>query len=100
MTAADDWTKTMPTDGFPELQKHYELFGARDNVQLFPFLQFGHNYNHVSRAAMYGWLNRHLGLGQNRPCSSSDFVPLTRDEATVWTTAHPAPPAARRRNGR
>ena len=63
MTAADDWTRTMPTDGFPELQKHYELFGARDKVQLFPFLQFGHNYNHVSRAAMYGWLNQHLGLG-------------------------------------
>jgi hypothetical protein len=93
MTAADDWTKTMPADGFPELQKHYELFAARDKVQLFPFLQFGHNYNHVSRAAMYGWLNRHLGLGQAEPVLERDFVPLTRDEATVWTAGHPAPPA-------
>ena len=93
MTAADDWTKTMPTDGFPELQTHYELFAARDKVQLFPFLQFGHNYNHVSRAAMYGWLNRHLGLGQEEPVLERDFVPLTREEATVWTAAHPAPSA-------
>ena len=92
MTAADDWTKTMPTDGFPELQKHYELFGARDKVQLFPFLQFGHNYNHVSRAAMYGWLNQHLGLGADEPVLERDFVPLSREEATVWTAAHPAPP--------
>ena len=78
MTAADDWTRTMPTDGFPELQKHYELFGARDKVQLFPFLQFGHNYNHVSRTAMYGWLNQHLGLGAEAPVLEQDFVPLSR----------------------
>jgi len=91
MTAADDWTKTMPADGFPELQRHYALFGARNNVQLFPFLQFEHNYNHVSRTAMYGWLNRHLGLGFDEPVLERDFVPLTRDEATVWTSAHPAP---------
>ena len=92
MTAADDWTRTMPTDGFPELQKHYELFGARDKVQLFPFLQFGHNYNHVSRAAMYGWLNQHLGLGADSPVLEQDFVPLSREELTVWTAPHPAPP--------
>jgi hypothetical protein len=91
MTAADDWTKTMPGDGFPELQKHYALFGAQDKVQLFPFLQYGHNYNHVSRTAMYGWLNRHLGLGHEEPVLERDFVPLSRDEATVWNAAHPAP---------
>lgn len=91
MTAADDWTKTMPADGFPELQRHYALFGAQDKVQLFPFLQYGHNYNHVSRTAMYGWLNRHLGLGFEDPVLEDDFVPLSRDEATVWTAAHPAP---------
>ncbi len=73
MTAADDWTKTMPTDGFPELQRHYELFNARDKVQLFPFLQFGHNYNAVSREAMYGWLNTHLGLGLDAPVTGAGF---------------------------
>lgn len=91
MTAADDWTETMPTDGFPQLQAHYALFGAKDKVALFPFLQFGHNYNHVSRAAMYGFLSRHLGLGFDEPVLESDFVPLRRDEATVWTSAHRAP---------
>jgi dienelactone hydrolase len=91
MTAADDWTRTMPADGFPQLQAHYALFGAKDRVVLFPFLQFGHNYNHVSRAAMYGFLSRHLGLGFDEPVLESDFVPLTREEATVWTGAHPAP---------
>src|SRR5690606_30676730 len=28
MTTADDWTKTMPEDGFPELGKLYQLVGA------------------------------------------------------------------------
>ena len=40
---------------------------------------------------MYGWLNRHLGLGADEPVLERDFVPLTRAEATVWTPAHPAP---------
>jgi len=94
MTAADDWTRTMPVDGFPELQKHFALYGAKDHVALFPFLQFGHNYNHVSRTAMYGWLNRHLKLGFDEPVLERDFVPLSPAEATVWDTAHPAPPVS------
>ncbi|HEX7087045.1 MAG TPA: hypothetical protein VF198_11810 [Vicinamibacterales bacterium] len=91
MTAADDWTRLMPSEGYPELQRHYAMLGAPDHVRLFPFLQFGHNYNHVSRTAMYGWLNRHLGLGVDEPVLERDFVPLSRDEATVWTGGHPAP---------
>ncbi len=93
MTAADDWTKTMPTDGYPELQAHYELFGAKDKVKLFPFLHHGHNYNHVSRTAMYGWLNSHLKLGFDEPVLEQDFVPLSKAEATVWDAAHPTPAA-------
>ena len=91
MTAADDWTRTMPSDGFPQLRRHYAMLGAADRVELFPFLQFGHNYNHVSRTAMYGWLNRHLGLGQKEPVLEGDFVPLTREQATVWHGPHRAP---------
>src|SRR5690606_7763460 len=67
------------------------MLGAPDNVRLFPFLQFGHNYNHVSRTAMYGWLNRPLRLGADEPVLERDFVPLSREEATVWTGDHPAP---------
>lgn len=91
MTAADDWTRTMPEDGYPALQQHYAMLGVPDRVKLFPFLQFGHNYNAVSRTAMYGWMNEHLGLGWPGPVIEQDFVPLTREEASVWTSAHPAP---------
>ena len=32
MTAANDWTKAMMTDGYPELQKVYGLYGKKENV--------------------------------------------------------------------
>jgi len=91
MTAADDWTKDMESDGFPSLQRLYDLFDRRDDVALHPYLQFPHNYNAVSRAAMYEWFNRHLKLGWSPVPAERPFQPLTKDEATVWTAARPAP---------
>lgn len=91
MTAADDWTKEMPTKGFPELSQHYAMLGVPDRVALFPYLQFPHNYNAVSRAAMYGWFNRHLGLGLPEPVAEGEYRPLTIAEMSVWDDAHPKP---------
>src|ERR1043166_1376599 len=34
MTCANDWTRQMPTKGFPQLQELYALFGKLDNVML------------------------------------------------------------------
>jgi dienelactone hydrolase len=91
MTAADDWTKEMPTKGFPELQKLYAMMGAPDKVSLKPALHFGHNYNQVSRVAMYNWMNKQLGLGLKEPVIEKDFRRLTAEELTVWDAQHPKP---------
>jgi hypothetical protein len=91
MTAANDWTKEMPTKGFPELQQHFAMMGAPDNVMLKPLLQFGHNYNYVSRAAMYEWLNRHLKLGVAEPIVEEDYHFLGAQELSVWDDQHPKP---------
>jgi dienelactone hydrolase len=91
MTAANDWTKEMPTKGFPQLKELYTLLGAPQNVMLRPFLQFGHNYNYVSRAAMYPWFNRHFHLGWKEPIVEEDYPRLTKSEATVWNSDHPKP---------
>jgi Holliday junction resolvase len=58
---------------------------------LAPFLQFGHNYNYVSRAAMYDWINRHLHLGITNSIVESNYTRLTTDEMTVWDKKHPKP---------
>ena len=93
MTAADDWTKEFATDGYPDVQRVFALAGAPDHVLLRPFLQFGHNYNGVSRAVMYEWFNRHLRLGYNEVPREQPFVPLSVNEASVWDAGHPKPPA-------
>ena len=91
MTAADDWTRDMMTKGYPELQQLYALFGARDRVLCRPLLHFPHNYNYVTRATMYTWMNRHLQLGLEEPVVEEDFEPLKPDEYTVWNDEHPRP---------
>ncbi|MBX3411239.1 MAG: acetylxylan esterase [Pirellulales bacterium] len=92
MTAADDWTREIATKGLPELQTLYEMLGVRDHVMARPLLQFGHNYNYVSRAVMYSWLNQHLGLGLEEPVVEEDYQRLSREQLTVWDDEHPLPP--------
>jgi dienelactone hydrolase len=93
MTTANDWTKEMATKGFPELKQHYALLGAPNNVMLHRGEHFPHNYNAVSRAAFYTWLNRHFKLGFTEPVIERDYEPLPRARLSVWDAAHPAPKA-------
>ncbi len=93
MSAADDWTKEIMTKGMPELVKLYEMLGAKDNVKATAYLNFPHNYNQPSRAAMYSWFNKHLKLGAADPVIEGDFQPLSQAELTVWDSDHPKPPS-------
>jgi dienelactone hydrolase len=89
MTTANDWTKEMPTKGFPDLAAHWAALGAPDKVKLFPHPEFPHNYNLVSRMAMYGWFNEHLGL--NAKVEERKIEPLTKADLTVWDAEHKQP---------
>lgn len=91
LISADDWTKEMDTKGFPELQQHYRLLGAANHAKLHSATHFKHNYNYVSRAAMYHWLNRDFELGHEEPIVEEDFPRLTPEELTVWDDDHPKP---------
>ena len=91
LLAADDWTKEMPTKGFPELQQLYALLGVPKNVRLHAFVHFKHNYNYVSRAAMYSWMNQHLGLGLPEPIVEEDYPRLDARQLSVWDDDHPKP---------
>ena len=91
MTAADDWTKEIATKGGPELHKHYELLGVPDRLTIRPFLQFGHNYNQVSREAMYAFMNRHLKLGHETPIREQPFKPISREQLSVFDDQHRLP---------
>lgn len=91
MTAANDWTRDMASDGFPQLEQVYALFGAKKNVALFPAVHFGHNFNHVSRVGMYGWMNKHLHLRFDEPVLERDFELTEMEDLTCWDAEHPQP---------
>lgn len=91
LISADDATRTMPERGFPELQRHYQALGAADKVAHAALLHFPHNYNSVSRAAMYHWLNKHLRLGLDEPILEQPYQRLTGEQLTVWDAKHPQP---------
>jgi dienelactone hydrolase len=93
MTTADDWTKEMVTKGFPELQRHFAMMGAPENVFLHDRTEFPHNYNLPSRMAMYQWFARYLKTPQPAPAEEKPIRVLSKEEATVWTAEHPAPKA-------
>lgn len=91
MSAADDWTKEMKTKGFPELLQQYASLGAKGNAMLLDRTEFGHNYNSVSRHAMYDWFNRHLKLGLKEPMQETEISRLSTEQMTVWNEEHPKP---------
>jgi len=91
LISADDATRTMPERGFPELKQHYRVLGATQNVSHIALLQFPHNYNYVSRAAMYHWLNKHFGLGFEEPIVERSYRRLTPEKLSVWGDQHPRP---------
>jgi len=88
---ADDWTREMPEKGMPELRRLYAMLGVPDKIDDAAYLQFGHNYNAVSRTFMYHFMNRHMNLGVEKPIVEAELDPLTPEESTVWTEEHPAP---------
>jgi dienelactone hydrolase len=94
MNTANDWTRELATKGFPQLQRLYELVGAKDNVMLHRGEHFPHNYNAVTRSAFYTFLNREFRLGFEEPVIERDYEPLSREELSVWNPSHPAPPVA------
>ncbi len=91
MTTANDWTKELATKGFPELQALYKLYGAENKVSMHDGTKFPHNYNSPARHAMYAFFQKYLQPDSQADITEKDYVPLTRDEMTVWTKDHPAP---------
>ena len=91
LTAADDWTIDLKEKGHPDLEKLYQMIGARGNYEAHFDIHFKHNYNHVSRTHLYQFVNRHFGLGLKSPVLESDFNLLGKKELSVFNDKHPAP---------
>ena len=91
MTAADDWTRDMMHNGFPQIEHVYGLYGAAENARCTSLLQFPHNYNYVTRSWMYRWMNRHLNLDAAADFEETDLPRFSDDSLAV----HRKPPQDR-----
>ena len=91
LIGANDWTREIMSKGYPDLKNLYAVLGAAEKVHAVAHLNFEHNYNAVSRGAMYTFLNKQFGLGFPEPVIERDFQPLSKAELSVWDAQHPAP---------
>ncbi|HJP30430.1 MAG TPA: hypothetical protein QGF95_07740 [Candidatus Latescibacteria bacterium] len=78
-----DWTHHAREREFPAMQRLYELYGARQKIDIF-YQDEIHNYNRASREAVYAWMVRWLlsdgrSVGRKRIPESSAPVPSTAD---------------------
>jgi dienelactone hydrolase len=82
-----DWTRWLPTEGFPQIKRVYELFGAGDKVKCTQY-DWGHDYSLPMREEAYGYFNRYL-LGIDDPKAALEPAHETESLETLATLDRP-----------
>jgi dienelactone hydrolase len=67
VSATGDWTKNVPREEFPAIQRIYALYGKPENVEVIQ-IDAPHNFNQLSREGVYRFFdNRILGHTTSAP---------------------------------
>ena len=64
VSATGDWTKNVPNEEFPAIQRIYDLYGKHDNVEVIQ-IDAPHNFNKSSREAVYRFFEKRIAGGAN-----------------------------------
>ena len=84
VSATGDWTNETMELEYPEMQRFYDLFGAKDHVHAVR-VKSDHNYNRESREAMYAWMARWLkGAPADVTVKEQEFRPDPLPELMVF----------------
>jgi dienelactone hydrolase len=62
VSATGDWTRNVPHEEFPAIQRIYQLYGKADNVEVIQ-IDAPHNFNKLSREGVYRFFAKEM-LGQ------------------------------------
>lgn len=91
VAATGDWTRNVPKEEFPALQKLYALYGATDKVEAVQF-DAPHNFHQPSREAVYTFFRKTLlGINDGKAVKEvSVTVPDARDLLVLWNEKLPA----------
>jgi hypothetical protein len=91
VSATGDWTNETMELEYPEMQRFYDLFGAKNRVHGVR-INSEHNYNRESREAVYAWMARWLkGAPANVQVQEQEFRPDPLPELMVFADrARPA----------
>jgi hypothetical protein len=84
VSATGDWTNETMELEYPEMQRFYDLFGAKDRVHAVR-VNAEHNYNRESREAVYAWMARWLnGAPADVQVKEQEFRPDPLPELMVF----------------
>ncbi|HMO13387.1 MAG TPA: hypothetical protein PKD64_06115 [Pirellulaceae bacterium] len=89
VSAANDWTLNMKSDGYPQIQHVYALYGATDKLSFVETRDFPHGFNVVARESMYELFDKYLQL--NGSVTEREIRPLSAEQLTVWNDEYPRP---------
>ncbi|MBO5436336.1 MAG: hypothetical protein J6A23_01620 [Thermoguttaceae bacterium] len=86
IAVTQDWTKNTPEAEFPYIQKIYDFYGAKENVE-FEIFNEKHDYGATKRKAMYPFMAKHLGLDMTQ-ADETKAVVEPMDTMLYWGPKH------------
>jgi dienelactone hydrolase len=98
VSATGDWTHNVPKEEFPAIQRIYNLYGKRDQVEVVQ-IQAEHNFNWLSRESVYRFFAKHHpGLSSPAQLTERDIsVPMLQQ--MIALSNHPLPSDALNEEG-
>src|SRR5215831_1718319 len=91
VSATGDWTRNVPRQEFPAIQRIYDLYGKHDQVEVVQ-INAPHNFNQLSREAVYRFFAKvHPGLTHTELLTESEIsVPMLQEMAALSNRTLPA----------
>ncbi len=91
VSATGDWTRNVPKEEFPAIQRIYALYGKADATEVVQIHE-EHNYNRLSREAVYRFFAKvHPGLSDSRELTEHGIdVPPLQDLEVLSNRTLPA----------